>query len=135
MPNFIRITPALYRDVRAATQRRPARCPTVLCGPDPDRLYIQILFHLLDARLAAVTAHLIAAEWHGRIHRLVAVDPHRTGAQSFREAVRLADIARPHAAPKPKGRGIAAADDFIDIGEWDRRDHWAEDLLLGDPHV
>src|SRR5262249_20339282 len=77
MPNFIRITLRPGPEtVRAAMQRRPAQCPTVLCGSDPDGLYIQILFHLLDARLAAVTTHLVAAERHGRIHRLIAVDPH-----------------------------------------------------------
>src|SRR5215467_16396870 len=77
MPNFIRITlrPGPRRSGRRCSAA-PAQCPTVLCGSDPDGLYIQILFHLLDARLAAVTTHLVAAERHGRIHRLIAVDPH-----------------------------------------------------------
>ena len=53
----------------------------------------------------------------------------------LREAVRLADIARPYATPEAKGRGIAATDGLVDIGERDRRDDRAKDLLLGNLQV
>jgi len=107
----------------------------VSCGSDPHCLYIQILFHLLNTGFATIAAHLVAAERDGRIHRLVAIDPHRARAQPLREAVRLADIARPYATPEAKGRGIAATDDLVDIGERDRRDDRAKDLLLGNLQV
>src|SRR3979409_103117 len=81
---------------------------------------------------ATVAAHLVAAERHGRIHRLVAIDPDRAGTDRPRELVRLAHVARPHAAAQTKGRGIAALDHLLDVSEGDGRDDRPEDLLLGD---
>jgi hypothetical protein len=49
--------------------------------------------------------------------------------------VRLADIPRPHAAAEAKRGGVAAPNDLVAIGERDRGDDRAEDLLLGDPRV
>jgi hypothetical protein len=65
-----------------------------LRGPDPDRLDVEVLVQLLDAGLAAVTTHLVAAERDGRVHRPVTADPDRAGAQPFREPMRLADVLR-----------------------------------------
>ncbi len=44
--------------------RRPPFSLPCLGGLDPDRLDVQILFHLLDAGFAAVAAHPAAAERH-----------------------------------------------------------------------
>src|ERR1700756_2256549 len=98
MPNFIRFTPVLARCGGGRRRSALLACRyAVLCDSDPDCLYIQILFHLLNAGFTAVTTHLVAAERDGRIHRLAAIDPHRAGAQPISEAVRPADIARPYA--------------------------------------
>src|SRR5580698_3946246 len=61
-----------------------------LAGLDPDCLDVEVLFQVLLAGLAAVAAHLVAAERHRGVHGLIAVDPDRTGAQRLGDAVRLA---------------------------------------------
>src|SRR6516162_2323069 len=82
MPNFIRFTPVLARGGGGRRRSATLACRyAVLCGSDPHCLYIQILFHLLNTGFATIAAHLVAAERDGRIHRLVAIDPHRAGAQ------------------------------------------------------
>src|SRR5215472_9449070 len=86
----------------------PAPYLTLLCGLDPDCFDVEVLFHLLDAGFTAVAAHLVAAERHSRVHRLVAVDPHRAGAQPLGEAVRLRHVAGPNAAAEPELGGVAA---------------------------
>jgi hypothetical protein len=46
------------------------------------------------------------------------------------------DTSRVHTPlPSPKGRSVAAANHFLDIGKRDRRNHRTKDLLLGDAHV
>src|SRR5215813_11097431 len=99
MPNFIRILPFWPEAAEGGAKSAALACRyAVLCGSDPDGLHIQILFHLLDAGFTTTAAHLIAAERYGRVHPLVAVDPHGAGAQPFRKAMGLTDIAGPHAA-------------------------------------
>ncbi len=102
---------------------------------DPDRLDVEIFLDVLLAGLAAVAAHLVAAERHRRIHRLVAIDPDRAGAQRLRDLVRLADIGGPDAGAEAEGGGVGALDQLVRILERDRRDHRAEDLFLRDAHV
>src|SRR6185312_4212044 len=106
-----------------------------LTGLDPDRLDVEILLDMLLAGLAAIAAHLVAAERHRRVHCLIAVHPDRAGAQRLCDLVRLADIGGPDAAAEAKGRGIGALDQFVGILERDRGDHGAEDFLLRDPHI
>src|ERR1700760_1742246 len=88
--------------------RGEVRKRTALAGLDPDRLDVEIFFEVLLAGFAAVAAHLVAAERHGRVHRLVAIDPHRTGAQRFGDLMRLADIGGPDAAAESEGGGVGA---------------------------
>src|SRR5215469_6063625 len=89
------------------------------CGSGlyPDRLDVQVLVLVLHSGLAAVAAHLVAAERHRGIHGLISVDPDRTGADAFRRAMRLADIARPDAAAEAELRLVAVLDHFLDVGE------------------
>src|SRR5712675_1873811 len=84
-----------------------------LCRLDPDRLDVEIFFQMLLAGLAAVAAHLVAAERHRRVHRLIAIYPDRAGAKRFRHAMRLADVLGPDAAAQSKGRGVGTLDQFI----------------------
>src|SRR5258708_19494212 len=106
-----------------------------LTGLDPDRLDVEIFFQMLLAGLATIAAHLVAAERHRRVHRLIAIDPDRAGAKRFRHAMRLADVPGPDAAAQSKSRGIGALDQFVAVLERDSRDHRPKNLLLGDPHV
>src|ERR1700735_5034492 len=76
-----------------------------LSGLDPDRLDVEIFFQMLLAGLAAITAHLVAAERHRRVHCLIAIDPDRTGAQRLGDAMRLADVPGPDAAAQAEGGG------------------------------
>src|SRR5271169_475989 len=87
--------------------RRPSLAPSPVAGEgvsrslgglDPHRLDVEILLHLLQPGLAPVAAHLVAAERHRGIHRLVAIDPDRAGANCLGEPVRLADVACPDPA-------------------------------------
>src|SRR5882757_8992097 len=71
---------------------------TLLTRLDPHRLDVEILLDVLLAGLAAVAAHLVAAERHRGVHRLIAVDPDRACAKRLGDAVRLADVAGPDAA-------------------------------------
>src|SRR5688572_29402020 len=54
------------------------RSSSVLCGVDPQCLDLAVLLELLQAGLAPVAAHLVAAERHRGVHELIAIDPHRT---------------------------------------------------------
>src|SRR5215472_8388610 len=132
MPNFMRIAPFWSAAAEGAALRTS---PIALRGSDPDGFDVEVFLHLLNAGFAAIAAHLVATKRYGRVHCLIAIDPHRAGTQSLREPVRLADIARPHTAAEPKSGGVAAAHDFVDIGERDRRYHRTKDFLLRDPHV
>src|SRR4051812_32459104 len=98
-------------------------------GLDPDRLDAEIFLDVLLAGLAAIAAHLVAAERHRRVHRLIAVDPDRTGPQRLCDAMRLADVTGPDAAAEPEGGGVGTLDQFIRVLEGDRRDHRSEDFL------
>src|ERR1700758_3841025 len=98
-------------------------------GLDPDGFDVQVLFQMLYARLAAIPAHLVAAERDSGIHRLIAVYPHGAGAKSLRQAVCLAHVTRPHTAAETELRFVAALDHLFDVGEWDGRDHWSKDLF------
>src|SRR5260370_18757545 len=102
---------------------------------DPDRLDVEIFFQMLLAGLAAVTAHLVAAERHRRIHRLIAIDPNRSGAKRLCNPMRVADILGPDPAAEAEGGGVGALDQFVTVFERDRRDHRPKDLLLSDPHI
>src|SRR6185295_18628784 len=102
---------------------------------DPDRLHVQVLLELLQSRLAAVAAHLVPTEWHRRIHGLVAVYPNRAGPNALGQSMRLADVARPHAAAEAEQSGVGPADHLVDVRERNGRDDGPEDLLLGDPHL
>src|ERR1700681_3668005 len=99
-----------------------------LTGLYPDRLDVEIFFQVLLAGLAAVAAHLVAAERHRRVHRLIAIDPDRAGAQRFGNAMRLADVLGPDAAAEAEGGGVGALDQIVAVLERDRRDDGAENL-------
>ena len=77
-------------------------------GLDPDRLDVEVFVQVLEPGFAPVAAHLVAAERHGGVHRLVAVDPYRAGADRLRQPMRLADVARPYAAAQAERRRIGA---------------------------
>src|SRR5437879_9864610 len=87
----------------------------------PDCLDVEIFLDVLQAALATIAAHLVAAEGHGRVHRLVAIDPHRAGSDRASHPMRLGDVSGPHAATQAEGRGVAALDDLVDVAERDRR--------------
>ena len=90
---------------------------------------------MLLAGFPAIAAHLVAAEGYGGVHRLVAIDPDRTGTQRPGHLMRLADIGSPDARAETEGRRVGALDQLVTVLEGDRGDHGTEDFLLRDPHV
>jgi hypothetical protein len=79
---------------RRCLSAAPTCCPAVLCGSDPDRLHIQILFHLPDAGFAAITTHLVAAvaismvsscETIYMCEYIVSHDPRQSRPQGFQD--------------------------------------------------
>src|SRR5262249_5769443 len=76
-----------------------------------------------------------AAERHRRVHRLIAIDPHRTGANASRQLVRLADVPGPDARTEAELGLVAAFYDFFDVSERNSGDYRAENLLLRDAHI
>src|ERR1700738_5068681 len=90
-----------------------------LAGLDPDRLDVEIFFQMLLAGLAAIAAHLVAAERYRRVHRLIAIDPDRARTKRLCDTVRLADVFGPDATAEAEGRGIGALDQFVGVLEGD----------------
>src|SRR5690606_779159 len=76
---------------------------------DEHGFHVEVFLHVLRAGLAAVAAHLVAAERHGGIHLLVAVDPHGAGADGTGHAMRLGHVAGPDAAAEAERRVVGAA--------------------------
>src|SRR4030081_2282151 len=75
---------------------------------------------------ATVAAHLVAAERDGRIHRLIAIDPDRAGAQSFCHFVRFADVLGPDAAAETEAGGVGARDQVVAVLEGNGRNDRAK---------
>src|ERR1700693_5745208 len=71
---------------------------TAASGFDPDRVDVEIFFQVLFAGLAAITAHLVAAERYRRVHRLIAVHPDRARAKRLGDAMGFADVPGPDTA-------------------------------------
>ncbi len=86
------------------------------------------------SHLASPPGLLVTSEWHCRVEDVVAVDPDGTGAQLFRHAVRLADIARPHRSGQAVVAVVGADNDFLRIGERHCRNDRSEDFFLHDFH-
>src|SRR5262245_18963742 len=103
--------------------------------PDPDGYDVEIFIELLDARLASVTAHLVSTKRYCRVHRLIAVDPDRTGPNGLGKAMRLADITRPDPAAQPEWSSIGPPCHLFNVREGNGGDDGAKDLLLGNAHV
>src|SRR5215470_883105 len=85
--------------------------------PDPDGFDVEIFIKLLDARLAPVAAHLVSTERYCRVHRLITVNPDRTGPDGLGQAMRLADIARPDPAAQPERGGISPSCHLFNVRE------------------
>src|SRR5262245_11487118 len=102
--------------------------------PDPDGFDVEIFIELLDARLAPVAAHLVSAKRHCRVHRLITVDPDRTGPDGLGQAMCLADIARPDPAAESERRGIGPSCHLLNVREGNGHEDWAKDLFLGNAH-
>src|ERR1700722_16300483 len=79
---------------------------------DPDRLDVEIFFQVLLAGLAAIAAHLVAAERYRRVHRLIAIHPDRARAKRLGDAMGFADVLGPNpAAQSERRRGGALGGD------------------------
>ena len=70
---------------------------------------VEIFVEMLGAALAAVAAHLVAAEGHRRIDGVIGVDPDRAGAEGFGDswcALATSRVNTP--AARPIGRVVGA---------------------------
>lgn len=101
----------------------------------PDGLGIDILVELLDARLSTVTAHLVASKGHRRVHRLVAINPDRAGANRLRESMRLGDVAGSDTATEAEDGAVRALDQSVYVVKGESGDYGPKDLFLRYLHV
>jgi hypothetical protein len=81
---------------------------TPASGFDPDRLDVEIFFQVLLAGLAAIAAHLVAAERYRRVHRLIAIHPDRARAKRLGDAMGFADVLGPDPAAQSERRRVGA---------------------------
>src|ERR1700691_4379601 len=103
-----------------AAQEAAIHISYALSGLDPDRLDVEIFFQVLLAGLAAIAAHLVTAERHRRVHRLIAIDPDRAGTKRLGDAMRLADVLGPDPAAQSERGRVGALDQFVAVLERDR---------------
>src|ERR1700674_390768 len=100
-----------------------------------DRLDFGVLLQYFVAHFAAPAGLLVSAEGQGSVENVVAVNPHRTGAELGSETMRLLDIARPNSRGQAVNRIVGLRNQFPGIAERNGRNHRSEDLLPHDLHV
>src|SRR5713226_6029650 len=106
-----------------------------LCQIHPNALDLRVVFQSVHAEFAAVAAHFVAAEGGRGVVIVVRVDPHGSGLELARDAVRFSNVARPDGCGEPILRFIRETDGLVHFGELDSREHRAEDFFAGDGHV
>src|SRR5215510_11891801 len=133
--NTQRATPR-NTETMGSTGARPRRAPVEPAGSDlqPDALHLGVEIEGVAAQLAPVAALLVAAEGGARIEHVVAVDPHRAGANGACHPVRLAHVARPYPGGEAVGGVVPLQDGVVLVLEGNDGDDRAEDLLARDLH-
>src|ERR1035437_2205858 len=86
-----------------------------------DGLHFGVHFQSFVAHLAAPSGLLVSAEWQRRVEHVVAVDPHRPGAQFVRYAMSLADVAGPDTGGETVFAVVGFGHKLVDVAE--RRGH------------
>ena len=84
--------------------------------------------------LPADARTLVAAKRRVRRVGVVAVGPHPTGLDVPTRAVSGVHVAAPHAGAEAVKRVVGDVHGVVKVAERRHRHHWAEDLLLEDPH-
>src|SRR5262249_14652986 len=110
---------------------RPRRAPVEPAGSDlePAALHLAVAVEGVASQLATVAALLVAAEGGARIEHVVAVDPHRAGANGACHPVRLSHVARPYPGGEAVGGVVPLQDGVVLVLEGNDGDDRAEDLL------
>ena len=87
--------------------------------------------------LAAPAGFLVAAKRQRSVEHVVAIDPHRAGANALGELVGLGDFARPDACGEAVIRTVGLVYDSVEVGIGDRcsAHHRTEDFLAHHLHV
>src|ERR1700694_1016890 len=131
----------LVRSARVVVDRSrvglPVRAmsdPSCLLETDEDVLDFGIELERVHAQLAADATALVPAERRLLAYAAAAVCAENTGVHAPGEAERAADVAGPDRPGKAIGRVVDQPQDLVLIGEGNDGQHWAEDLLLRDPH-
>src|SRR5712691_388672 len=106
-----------------------------LCQIHPNALDLRVVLQGVHAKFAAVAAHFVAAEGGRSVVIVVRVDPHGSGLELARDAVRFSNVARPDGCGEPILRFIRETDGLVHFAKLDCREHRAEDFLAGDGHV
>src|SRR5262249_33450880 len=87
-------------------------------------------------RLVAPEARLLeAAEGRGDVAIIEAIDPDDSGPERARGLEGLCDVPGPHGSRQAIDRVIADLHRLLAVLEGDGREHWPEDLLVGDRHL
>src|SRR6516165_98404 len=113
----------------------PARSAWSQCGGDGFDFRV-VVEHFL-AHLAAPARLFVAAERQRGVEHVVAVDPHRAGADAAGELVGGTAVARPHTGGEAVDRVVGLLGDPVEIVVFKgpRAHHRSEDLLGDDLHV
>src|ERR1700761_1607040 len=100
-------------------------------------LDFSVVVENFGAHFAAPAGLLVAAERQRGVEHVVAVDPHRSGANPAGQLVRHAAVGSPDACGEPVDCVVGALGDDLDVIVVERRctDHRPEDFLLNHLHV
>src|SRR5882757_5833617 len=110
---------------RAHSSGRPIRIAEI----GPYRFVLRVALPRLAALLAAVAAHLEAAERRARMIFVPAIEPDRPSLDPVGKAQRAAEIARLDTRGEPVARIVGDPDRVVLMFEWDDRQHRSENLL------
>ena len=87
------------------------------------------------AQFAPEAAHLETAKRCSRIEDIVAVDPHRTGAEFVCQRVGFCPVSAPDCGSQTVAGVICSQCDFVEVPELQDAHHGPEDFFPGDIHL
>src|SRR5687768_2347718 len=94
-----------------------------------DALDLRVVLERVGGHVATESALLVAAKRSGGVVDVVGIDPDGAGLELAGNVVRLLDVPGPDPGCEPVGRVVGTGDSFVEIGEFDRRQHRPEDFF------
>src|SRR6266702_3521428 len=101
---------------------------------NPNGFDLRIRLEGVLAHLAAEAALLVTAERSSAVEAIVGIDPHDSGLDRPRQAMRAPHVASPDSGNESVNRSIRDSHGFLIIGEFDGGEHRPENFFLGNFH-